>query len=204
MPRRLLIEAIFTAGALVAQAPPQAPSPTFGWTKASLYMAESTTRPFRIFLDPEMDFSPYGSYLPEWRQLYPAEGVTWESNKQQPKFLIQSNQVWVKGDQVSFFVVREIHGANPPYEQWGGTYGLKAGTLMAMRWGAFDGRGEPIEFRDYLAMGGIALDARAPGWKEVQEYLKGEPAREEEQRKLILKLMYGPGGRPPDAVDPKK
>jgi hypothetical protein len=175
----------------------QEASPTFGWTKASLYMTRSDKRPFRIFLDPEMDFSPWGTYLPEWKRIYPSDQKQWDFTKQ-PRFHIQENQVRTEGNLTLSYIVRELVGQKVPYEQWCTIYDHKTGILKAIRWGTFSVDGEPIEFKDYSQAGGILLDLKGEGWNEIVEYIKGEPAREAESQKAIQKLMGKPAKRASD------
>ena len=175
----------------------QEASRTFGWTKESLYMARSDKRPFRIFLNPEMDFSPWGSYLPEWKQIYPLPDSQWDFTKQ-PRFHIQHNQIRTEGNTTVAYLVREVVGQQAPYEQWLTAFDHRTGVLKAIRWGSFTFNGEPVEFRVYPQIGGLVLGLTGEGWKEVVEYLKGEPAREAESQKQLQKLFGKPVQRGTD------
>src|ERR1039457_3794935 len=85
-----LLASFLLTEALVAQASAQQPSRTLGWSKAALYMTRSAKRLLRIFLDPEIDYSPWGTFLPSWKKLWP-EG-DWDSFKQ-ARFHIHANQI---------------------------------------------------------------------------------------------------------------
>jgi len=160
----------------------QAEDRTFGWDKAGLYMTRSDKRPFRIFLDPEMDFSPWGTYLPEWVRTYPPKQVDWDFTKR-PRFHVQSNQLRVEGSHIHAYIVREMVGQNPPFEQWFCVYDRTTASIKAVRYGLFSASGEPVEFSDYSAVGGLLINPQTEGWAETIDYLRTESARQTEAMK---------------------
>ena len=202
--------ALLLSSVLTAQEPAlrEPPSPTFGWTKSGLYMTRSDKRPFRIFLDPEMDFAPYGYYLPAWKLIWPEDSSSWDSFKQ-PRFHIQGNQLHTENNVTWFYLVKEdqskdkkIYGTNP-YEQWFGSFSQTTGEMRAIRWGLFDFSGAPVEFKDYASTNGIVINDKSPGWDVVRRYLRGEPERERIAQEGIKKVLGGPGTRAPDFLKDK-
>lgn len=207
------LAAVLIASSLLSQAPASPPNPptketewlefgntppgperlakTFGWTKASLYMARSSQRPFRIFLNPEQtDTAPQGLYLPQWVQVYPTpENYKW----QETKWLIQGSEVIEDGDIIVFYLIREDANKRPgylmwqPFDQWMCVYNKKTTRVKAMRWALYDNAGEPLEIKDY-SPDGIDLDGKGPEWPSIKAWVAAEPAKE---RARIKEMMSG-------------
>lgn len=190
----LLICLLFQIVNLFAQPPQQSPSsisPTKGLTKDYIYRLRSDKRPFRIFLDPEFDFAPYGYYLPAWKQVFPKVKERWNSSTQL-RFHVQENQVrYNKESKVTqaWVVIEDLTDSKPHlyiYQQWLVMYDHLQGKLYGLRWAGYDGNGEFIKVEDYSKSPRNIDVQLAPGWVDVLLFLQGAPRKEEE-------LGYSPG-----------
>ena len=119
-------------------------------TAAFVYGMRSDKRPFRVFLDPEMDFAPYGYYLPEWKAIFPV-GSDAPDPYASTRFHVQENQIkWVSG-QVEVWVVAESHrtGRTWTYRQALMRYQPKSGVISIHRVAHYDDAGEFIKYWFY-------------------------------------------------------
>lgn len=171
-------------------------SPELPWTKGSLYEAKSWNRPFRIFLNPELDYAPEPEFLPQWKVLYFKKQNDMNALPN-PRFLIHTAALRSNNGVTEFYLLRESSvmknaiRREKTFHQWYAAFFHKTHEIRVYRSAIFDSNANPVEFAYYSLGSEPVLNESGPGWDAVRTYLIGEPGRVELRRRDMMKKLRG-------------